>query len=115
MRFTAAAVGTVQIRSLIEPLRKVIARLHGHFVNGRAIDLAMSDRLVEVETIGTNGEKSHVYLPYDKLIIAVGSTSNTHGVPGLENCFQLKTISDAQGIRRRIMGARGPFLLPFRK
>ncbi|KZP21177.1 nucleotide-binding domain-containing protein [Athelia psychrophila] len=99
----SAAVGTVQIRSLIEPLRKVIARLHGHFVNGRAIDLAMSDRLVEVETIGTSGEKSHVYLPYDKLIIAVGSTSNTHGVPGLENCFQLKTISDAQGIRRRIM------------
>ncbi|KXN91513.1 External alternative NAD(P)H-ubiquinone oxidoreductase B1, mitochondrial, partial [Leucoagaricus sp. SymC.cos] len=40
---------------------------------------------------------------YDKLVLAVGSTSNTHGVPGLENCFQLKTISDAQIIRRRIM------------
>jgi len=39
----------------------------------------------------------------DKLIIAVGSTSNDHGVKGLENCFQLKTVPDAQAIRRRIM------------
>lgn len=46
-----------------------------------------------------------VFLSYDKLIIAVGSVSSTHGVPGLEHCFQLKTISDAQAIRRRIMGA----------
>lgn len=41
---------------------------------------------------------------YDKLIIAVGSTSSTHGVPGLENCYQLKTIGDAQRIRQRIIG-----------
>lgn len=41
---------------------------------------------------------------YDKVIIAVGSSSSTHGVPGLENCFQLKTISDAQAMRRRILG-----------
>lgn len=26
----------------------------------------------------------------DKLVIAVGSKSNDHGVKGLENCFQLK-------------------------
>lgn len=26
----------------------------------------------------------------DKLIVAVGSTSNSHGVPGLEYCYQLK-------------------------
>ena len=41
---------------------------------------------------------------YDKIVIAVGSSSSTHGVPGLENCLQLKTIGDAQSIRRRIMG-----------
>ncbi|KJA24998.1 hypothetical protein HYPSUDRAFT_65274 [Hypholoma sublateritium FD-334 SS-4] len=40
---------------------------------------------------------------YDKLVIAVGSSSSTHGVSGLGNCFQLKTIGDAQSIRRRIM------------
>ena len=42
---------------------------------------------------------------YDKLVIAAGSVSSTHGVPGLEHCFQLKTVSDAQAIRRRVLGA----------
>lgn len=36
-------------------------------------------------------------------MIACGSVNSTHGVPGLENCHQLKTVQDAQGIRRRVM------------
>ena len=47
---------------------------------------------------------SIAFSSYDKLVIAVGSVSSTHGVPGLENCFQLKTIADARAIRRRILG-----------
>ncbi|PFH54142.1 hypothetical protein AMATHDRAFT_72670 [Amanita thiersii Skay4041] len=99
----SAAVGTVQARSLVEPIRKVIARLRGHFIQAKAADLVMSERLLEVETVSPHGMKSNFYIPYDKLVIAVGSTSSTHGVPGLENCYQLKTISDAQAIRRKIM------------
>ncbi|KAJ7905837.1 pyridine nucleotide-disulfide oxidoreductase-domain-containing protein [Mycena olivaceomarginata] len=99
----SAAVGTVQVRSLIEPIRKIIARLRGHFVQGKAIDLVMGERLLEVETISADGKTANLYIPYDKLVIAVGSSSSTHGVPGLEHCFQLKTIADAQKIRRRIM------------
>ncbi|KAK7047797.1 hypothetical protein VNI00_006125 [Paramarasmius palmivorus] len=99
----SAAVGTVQVRSLIEPIRKIIARLRGHFVAGKAVDLCLKEKLLEVETMSSNGNKERVYIPYDHLIIAVGSTSSTHGVPGLEHCFQLKTIADAQAIRRRIM------------
>lgn len=116
----AAAVGTVQVRSLVEPIRKIIARLRGHFVQGKAVDLSMSEQLLEVETLSASGEPCRIYIPcvqtlslcpltshrssYDKLIIAVGSTSSTHGVAGLEHCFQLKTIGDAQNIRRRVMG-----------
>ncbi|KAJ6525745.1 hypothetical protein B0H19DRAFT_971188 [Mycena capillaripes] len=91
------------VRSLIEPIRKIIARLRGHFVQGKAVDVVMSERLLEVETISSDGKKANLYIPYDKLVIAVGSTSSTHGVPGLEHCFQLKTIADAQKIRRRVM------------
>ncbi|KAJ7632866.1 hypothetical protein FB45DRAFT_792141 [Roridomyces roridus] len=99
----SAAVGTVQVRSLIEPIRKIIARLRGHFMQGKAVDLVMSERLLEVETTAADGKRANLYIPYDKLVIAVGSSSSTHGVPGLEHCFQLKTIADAQQIRRRIM------------
>ena len=59
----AAAVGTVQVRSLVEPIRKVIARLHGHFVEGKAVDLVMSERLLEVETVRSDGKKSNYYIP----------------------------------------------------
>ncbi|PBK79119.1 hypothetical protein ARMGADRAFT_1041031, partial [Armillaria gallica] len=100
----SAAVGTVQVWSLVEPIRKIIARLRGHFVRGKAVDLSMSEQLLEVETLSASGEPCRIYIPYDKLIIAVGSTSSTHGVAGLEHCFQLKTIGDAQNIRRRVMG-----------
>jgi NADH dehydrogenase len=99
----SAAVGTVSVRSLVESLRKLIARLHGQLINGRAVDLVMSERLLEVETVSSTGEHRNIYLPYDKLVIAVGSVSSTHGVPGLEHCYQLKTIADAQAIRRRIL------------
>jgi hypothetical protein len=95
----SATVGTVEVRSLVEPLRRTLARLRGGFIQAKAIDLAMEDRLLEIET--PSGE--HVYVPYDRLVIACGSSSNTHGVPGLEHCFQLKTIPDAQAIRRRII------------
>jgi hypothetical protein len=61
--FLAAAVGTVSVRSLIESLRKVVARLHGQLVHGRAVDLVMSDRLLEVETICVSGETRNIYVP----------------------------------------------------
>jgi NADH dehydrogenase len=61
----AAAVGTVQFRSLIEPIRKIIARLRGHFVQGKAVDLVLSENLIEVETKSPAGVTENVYIPYD--------------------------------------------------
>lgn len=100
----SACVGTVEPRSLVEPLRKLVARVRGHYLMGAAIDLDMSERLIEVEMPSEEGkEPSRCYVPYDKLVIAVGSTTNNHGVKGLEHCYQLKTVPDAQAIRRKVM------------
>jgi NADH dehydrogenase FAD-containing subunit len=65
----------------------------------------MSERLLEVESYPpqAGAPPNRMYIPYDKLIIAVGSSSATHGVPGLEHCFQLKTVGDAMSIRRRVL------------
>ena len=84
-------------------MRKIVARVHGQFLTGRAVDIVMGERLLEVETPDAHGNMQRIYVPYDKLVISVGSVSSTHGVPGLENCFQLKTIGDAQAIRRRVL------------
>jgi NADH dehydrogenase FAD-containing subunit len=82
----------------------VIARLHGHFVAARAVDVVLAERLLEVETppSAPGAPPNRIYIPYDKLVVAVGSTQATHGVSGLEHCHQLKTISDAINIRRRV-------------
>ena len=93
---------------------------------GSAVDLDMSERLVEVEVPSDQGTGTmRCYVPCkfirrfairsrnelgvvadlidDKLVIGCGSTSNDHGVKGLQHCFQLKTVPDAQAIRRRVM------------
>ena len=59
----AAAVGTVSVRSLVEPIRKFLARLRGHFVQAKAIDIVMSERLLEVESHTSNGDKANFYIP----------------------------------------------------
>lgn len=101
----SACVGTVEMRTLVEPLRRLVHRVRGHFVHGKAVDIELGERLIEVEMPNpyAEGGVTHAYVPYDKVIVAVGSRSNDHGVKGLENCFQLKTIPDAQAIRRRVM------------
>lgn len=75
------------------------------------------DRLLEVQVIDGHesddatvhdGAASHlgrnVYVPYDRLVVAVGAITADHGVPGLENCFHLKTVQDARRIRSHLLG-----------
>ncbi|KAK8208007.1 hypothetical protein M8818_004045 [Zalaria obscura] len=99
----SATVGTLELRSLVEPVRRITARVKGHFLKGTAEDIEFSAKLVEVSAIGPDGEKQHFYLPYDKLVVGVGSITNPHGVKGLENCHFLKDISDARLIRNQVV------------
>lgn len=53
----------MQVRSLVEPIRKIIARLRGQMIYGKAVDLVMSERLLEVETAGPDGNVERIYVP----------------------------------------------------
>ncbi|KAF4637728.1 hypothetical protein G7Y89_g361 [Cudoniella acicularis] len=99
----SATVGTLEFRSLVEPIRRIVARVRGHFIRASAENIEFSEKLVEVSQKDTEGKETRFYLPYDKLVIGVGSTTNPHGVKGLENCHFLKDIDDAQKIRNRIL------------
>ena len=48
----------------MEPLRKIIARVRGHYVNGYAVDVVMGEKLLEVQTQTVNGTTRNIYLPY---------------------------------------------------
>lgn len=108
----SATVGTLELRSLVEPVRKIVKRVKGHFLKSAAVDVDFSEKLLEMESVGPDGEKQRYYLPYDKLVIGVGSTTNPHGVQGLEHCHFLKDISDARRIRNAVINNLETACLP---
>ncbi|KAL4901884.1 hypothetical protein BDW74DRAFT_67526 [Aspergillus multicolor] len=99
----SATVGTLGLRSLVEPVRRIVQRVHGHFLKGEAVDVDFSEKLVEITQINNKGEEEQFYLPYDKLVIGVGCVTNPHGVKGLDNCHFLKTIDDARRIKNQVL------------
>ncbi|KAK9235825.1 hypothetical protein V1525DRAFT_364245 [Lipomyces kononenkoae] len=99
----SATVGTLEFRSLVEPIRRIVAKVRGHYLEASAEKVVFSERLIEVVKPNPSGGELRFYVPYDKLVVAVGSQSNTHGVEGLEHCNFLKTIEDARQIRRKVV------------
>jgi NADH dehydrogenase len=99
----SATVGTLELRSLVEPVRKIVRRVHGHFLKASAEDVDFSEKLVECAAMDANGKEQRFYVPYDKLVVGVGSVTNPHGVKGLEHCHFLKDISDARIIRNQVI------------
>lgn len=77
----SATVGTLGLRSLVEPVRRIIDRVNGHFLKASATDVEFSEKLVEVSQVDQDGNKKNFYLPYDKLVIGVGKfTARTFNV-----------------------------------
>ncbi|KAF9417082.1 hypothetical protein BGZ94_010038 [Podila epigama] len=95
-------VTVISPASLIEPVRRLLSRLGGYYLEGRAEDVDFENQLVEVSGCHDSKDRKF-YVPYDKLVIAVGSESVSHGVEGLEHCNFLKSLSDARDIRKRVM------------
>ncbi|KAL1868639.1 hypothetical protein Plec18167_008231 [Paecilomyces lecythidis] len=99
----SATTGTLGLRSLVDPIRRIVQGLKAHFIKAEAEDVDFSHKLVEVSQVDANGKKQHFYLPYDKLVIGVGSTTNAHGVKGLEYCHFLKTVDHARAIKNKVL------------
>ncbi|KAB8298117.1 hypothetical protein EYC80_001876 [Monilinia laxa] len=76
----SATVGTLEFRSLVEPIRRIITRVKGHFIRATAEEIEFSEKLVELAGKSPDGKEVRFYLPYDKLVIGVGSTTNPHGL-----------------------------------
>ncbi|MGH7755676.1 MAG: NAD(P)/FAD-dependent oxidoreductase [Vulcanimicrobiaceae bacterium] len=93
--------GAVQGRDIVQPLRVSLPRTG--FELGEACEIDLAARTVTVESPLTRRRKA---LAYDQLILALGSTTSTFGLPGiLEHTLPLKTMSDALALRNRAIGA----------
>jgi NADH:ubiquinone reductase (non-electrogenic) len=76
-------------RSIIEPVRNTGFRQTDHFHLSRAAGIDFTNQVVHVES-GLKHDSTY-NLSYDKLVIGVGSLSNTFNTPGVtEHAFFLK-------------------------
>ncbi|GIY26381.1 internal alternative NAD(P)H-ubiquinone oxidoreductase A2, mitochondrial [Caerostris darwini] len=98
----STAVGTLEFRSITEPIRNIGFNDPNDFLLAHAEQLDTSTQTLHCRSALDPGSQFNVY--YDKLVIGVGCKSNTFGVPGVEKFASfLKEIADAQYIRTKIL------------
>jgi len=93
------AASDLEMNTIINPLRKLLRRVKTFTGNIEKINLER--RSVTV----THGFDRHVHdLPYDHLIIALGSSTNFFGLPGVQDAaLTIKTLDDAIELRNRLI------------
>ncbi|KAH9613298.1 hypothetical protein KSS87_018557, partial [Heliosperma pusillum] len=104
----SVTVGTVEARSIVEPIRNIIKKRSGEIKLCEAectkIDLANKQILCKSTFENSPVPNREFALDYDYLIIAVGAQVNTFNTPGvMEHCHFLKEVEDAQKIRRTVV------------
>jgi NADH dehydrogenase len=93
-----AAAGTLEPRHVVTPLREILDRTYlrlgtisGHDPAARTVELRTRDGELE-------------RLPYDQLLLALGSVSRVLPIPGLsEHAVGFKTLADAIWLRNHVV------------
>ncbi|XP_020964460.1 external alternative NAD(P)H-ubiquinone oxidoreductase B1, mitochondrial isoform X1 [Arachis ipaensis] len=109
--------GTVEARSIVEPVRNMVKKRKGDikFWEAECLKIDHANKTVLCRSnIGNNlvgsGEFS---LEYDYLVVAIGAQVNTFNTPGVkEHCHFLKEVEDAQKIRRAVIDCFEKAVLP---
>jgi NADH dehydrogenase len=93
------AASDLELTTIINPLRKLVSHVRTFVGNIESVDLER--RRVAV----SHGFDGHAHeLPYDHLIITLGSSTNFFGLPGVEeNALTVKSIGDAVALRNRLI------------
>ena len=109
-------VGTVEARSLIEPMRRLLPGKPGEarFFEAAAIDVDPTRKIVRCrDESAVKSSTPEFDVAYDKLLVAVGAPCNTFGTPGVrEHAKFLKEIGDASAIRETLADAFETASLP---
>jgi NADH:quinone reductase (non-electrogenic) len=93
-----AAAGTLEPRHVVTPLREILERTYLRLGSVAGHDPAA--KTVELRTREGEAEQ----LPYDQLLIALGSVSRVLPVPGLsEHAIGFKSLADAIWLRNHVI------------
>ncbi|KAL9682568.1 hypothetical protein QQ045_014369 [Rhodiola kirilowii] len=108
--------GTVEARSIVEPVRNIIKKRKGEidFFEAECYKIDATNNKVLCRSKAENlvGPKEFS-LDYDYLIVSMGAQVNTFNTPGvMENCHFLKEVEDAQKIRQSVIDCFENAILP---
>jgi NADH dehydrogenase len=89
------ATGELPPHAVAYPLRDATARAGYQFLQSEVTSIDLEHRRV-----GTvDGQ-----LPYDHLVIVLGSVTNDYGIPGVrENALEVKVLADAETLKRHVL------------
>ena len=93
------AASDLDLTHIVNPVRKLLRKVDFFAGDVEAIDL--DKKLV---TVSHGFDHHHHDMPYDYLVIALGSITNYFGLPGLEQrAVTVKSLGDAIHLRNRII------------
>ena len=93
------AASDLDITNIVSPVRKLLRRVAFFHGDIESIDLVH-------KRVGlSHGHEEHCHsLPYDHLVLALGSTTNFFNLPGLaERALTMKSLDDAVFLRNRLI------------
>jgi NADH:ubiquinone reductase (H+-translocating) len=93
-----AAAGSLSPRHVVVPLRRVLKRCE--VINGHAVGLDHANRSARIKPI----DGPEYDLPYDVVVVAVGSIARTLPIPGLaDRAVGFKAIEEAIYLRNQVL------------
>jgi NADH:quinone reductase (non-electrogenic) len=93
------AASDLDLSNIVNPVRKLLKRVH--FFEGEVECIDLERKTVQV----SHGFERHAHdLPYDHLVIGLGSITNFFNLPGLEQrAMTMKSLGDAVHLRNRLI------------
>lgn len=104
----SVTVGTVEARSIVEPIRNIVRKknVNVHYWEAECYRIDAENKKVYCRSSlsGDSNQTEEIVVDFDYLVVSMGARANTFNIPGVaENCHFLKEIEDAQKIRRTIV------------
>jgi len=96
----SSALGTVNQRSICQPVRPVVAKKNAQYYESRVTKIDKEKKQVVCQT-----HLGHLYsIPYDKLVVGVGFQPNDFGIPGVkEHALFMKETADATVFKDHVL------------
>jgi NADH:ubiquinone reductase (H+-translocating) len=93
------AASDLDLTNIVNPVRKLLKRIN--FFAGEVESINLERKLV---TVSHGFDRHHHELPYDHLVIGLGSITNFFNLPGLEKqALTMKSLGDAIHLRNRLI------------